>query len=234
MLIYTEETERKKKGWQQKGKIPWNKGLSASEETRKKLSLAHMGKPAWNKGLHGVQAIWNKGKTNVYSAEHLERMRLAGVKRKTSDETKRKISETNQNMSPETRAIISAKISAALSGRVVSDATRLKISQSRLRDKHWHWKGDLERNRYPVYWTAMLKNKIRLRDNFTCQFCGKAQGKRLLSVHHIDYHKENCNEDNLVTLCLSCHVKTNYNCEFWINFFTSGRMKTAIALGADA
>ena len=33
-----------------KGKAPWNKGKSPSEETRLKISLANIGKQSWNKG----------------------------------------------------------------------------------------------------------------------------------------------------------------------------------------
>lgn len=38
-------------------------------------------------------------------------------------------------------------------------------------------------------------------------------------VHHIDYNKFNCNPENLITLCKSCHVKTNHNRNYWINYF---------------
>ena len=37
--------------------------------------------------------------------------------------------------------------------------------------------------------------------------------------NHIDYDKKNCNSDNLITLCRSCHRKTNFNRENWIKYF---------------
>jgi len=40
-----------------------------------------------------------------------------------------------------------------------------------------------------------------------------------LSVHHIDYDKMNSNEKNLISLCVSCHGKTNINRKHWIIFF---------------
>lgn len=72
------------------------------------------------------------------------------------------------------------------------------------------------KNKYKDYggkFTEELKKKIRQRDNNTCQTCFKSGCK--LYVHHIDYDKLNCNEDNLITLCNSCHAKTNFNREKW-------------------
>jgi len=76
---------------------------------------------------------------------------------------------------------------------------------------------------YPDDWTDDLKEAIRKRDNFTCQVCKVEQEKstKKFPVHHIDYIKENLDPVNLITLCLSCHSKTNYNRPFWIRYFTS-------------
>jgi hypothetical protein len=34
-----------------------------------------------------------------------------------------------------------------------------------------------------------------------------------LSIHHIDYNKENCKDDNLITLCRGCNAIVNYGRE---------------------
>ena len=68
---------------------------------------------------------------------------------------------------------------------------------------------------YSLDWNNELKTKIRERDNYTCQIC-KVNGK---GIHHIDYNKQNCKESNLITLCRSCHSKTNTNREYWISHF---------------
>ena len=66
-----------------------------------------------------------------------------------------------------------------------------------------------------------LKDNIKKRDNFVCQVCGLPDEENFcgngygLSIHHIDYDKENCSEDNLISLCNHCHAKTNYNRETW-------------------
>ena len=74
---------------------------------------------------------------------------------------------------------------------------------------------------YPLEWTETLKESIRQRDGYICQLCGvpEVECMRKLSIHHIDYDKENINPENLVALCQSCHRKTNFNRECWKVFF---------------
>jgi len=33
------------------------------------------------------------------------------------------------------------------------------------------------------------------------------------------WNKKNSKEDNLISLCASCHCKTNSNREYWTNYF---------------
>ena len=56
------------------------------------------------------------------------------------------------------------------------------------------------------------ESNIRERDNYICQICSQYGNY----VHHIDYNKTNCNPNNLITLCIKCHSKTNFNREYWI------------------
>jgi hypothetical protein len=37
-----------------------------------------------------------------------------------------------------------------------------------------------------------------------------------LTIHHIDYNKQNCNEENLITLCKGCNTRANYNKDYWL------------------
>lgn len=85
--------------------------------------------------------------------------------------------------------------------------------------RHINWCGGISNKPYPVDWTNTLRISIRERDMYTCQICGELQGDTALSIHHIDYNKENCNIDNLISLCRSCHNKTNHNREYWIKYF---------------
>lgn len=70
---------------------------------------------------------------------------------------------------------------------------------------------------YPLGWNRTFKEQIRYRDNYKCQICGchEVENCRKLDVHHIDYNKKNLKENNLISLCLRCHMKTNFNREYW-------------------
>jgi len=75
--------------------------------------------------------------------------------------------------------------------------------------------------KYGKDFTPALKDQIRFKDRYKCQLCGCPQIENLkqLDVHHIDYDKKNNNINNLISLCVICHRKTNYNREFWTNYF---------------
>jgi hypothetical protein len=81
-------------------------------------------------------------------------------------------------------------------------------------ENHPNWGGWSSLIPYSKEFTKELKNKIKKRDNNLCSICNK---ERKLTIHHIDYDKKNSNEKNLISLCISCHSKTNYNREYWIN-----------------
>src|SRR3990167_7883641 len=71
---------------------------------------------------------------------------------------------------------------------------------------------------YSIDFDFKLKEVVRARDYIICQLCNR-KSKRKLSVHHIDYNKQNSNEKNLISLCQSCHAKTNDNRSFWRRYF---------------
>jgi len=79
------------------------------------------------------------------------------------------------------------------------------------------WRGGKSFEKYGTKWTKKLKEFIRNRDNRTCRECKKTEDELayLLSVHHIDYNKKNNSKDNLISLCRSCHSKTNFNRQDW-------------------
>jgi hypothetical protein len=62
-----------------------------------------------------------------------------------------------------------------------------------------------------------FRNIIRKRDNQVCILCGVHREKlnRSLDIHHIDYSKCNNVKENCVSLCHSCHQKTNHNRRYW-------------------
>jgi len=84
-----------------------------------------------------------------------------------------------------------------------------------------NYKGGLTPVIYPLGWTNTYKEQIRHRDNYRCQVCGchEVECTRKLHVHHIDYNKFNLREKNLISLCHSCHMKTNGTRKYWIEIF---------------
>lgn len=84
-----------------------------------------------------------------------------------------------------------------------------------------NWKNGLSREPYPLDWRETLKESIRQRDNYKCQICRMPECENIqkLSIHHIDYDKDNLNPENLISLCRSCHTKTNYKRKYWEKYF---------------
>lgn len=84
-------------------------------------------------------------------------------------------------------------------------------------EKSGTWMGGKSFEQYPIDFNNMLKESIRERDSWTCQECGKHQRKeyKKLSIHHIDYDKNNNDPRNLISLCVSCHMKTNTSRDCW-------------------
>jgi hypothetical protein len=79
---------------------------------------------------------------------------------------------------------------------------------------------------YPLEFNQTLREYVRKRDNYKCQKCGITKEEHIkkynktLEIHHIDYYKYNCKENNLITCCLSCNIKANFNRDYWFAYFT--------------
>jgi hypothetical protein len=193
-----------------KGCIPPNKGLKHSDETKLKISVANKGKPSAFKGKHHTPeaklklSLINKGKPPTNKGIPM------------SKEQKEKMSLSHKGK-PSNRK-----------GKYLTKETKLKISLSRIgkyggENSHF-WKGGISTFPYPFDWTDTLKESIRQRDNYICQECGIHQDELIgwnkkLDIHHIDYDKKNLNPLNLISLCRSCHIKTNYYRDKWYEYF---------------
>ena len=89
---------------------------------------------------------------------------------------------------------------------------RLKKSEAQKGEKHWRWKGGLNRFRGSDW---SIKRKLCYeRDNWICQRCGlKCNGKNrknkkgVIQAHHIDQNCKNHDLKNLITFCKTCHQK---------------------------
>lgn len=87
-----------------------------------------------------------------------------------------------------------------------------------VREKASAWEGGISKLPYAFEFNKQLKQFIKQRDQNICQNPNCMNTKNL-HVHHIDYDKQNNNIENLVTLCRSCHTKTNHNRYYFTNYY---------------
>jgi len=205
----------------------WNKGISPSEETKLKISNSRKGIPSHKKG---------KTYEELYGEE-----RAVEIKSKSSDSHIGQIStkkgKTHVEFYGEEKAKeISDKISNTLEGYSSprkgqcfvtqygpekAEELRLKISiQTTLNtprgEDHPQWKNGSSVDVYcPLWGSRYLKESIKIRDNYECQNPSCRKNTKVLCTHHIDYYKMNCDPNNLITLCMSCNGRANFNRPYW-------------------
>lgn len=154
-------------------------------------------KKPWHKNIN-IQYIHNhhqKGKSKYMSEETKKKIsqtlmgNIPWNKGKTncvSEIGKQNISKANKNRSPPNKGIFGIKIG----------------------EKASNWKGGLSFEPYCSKFNKVLKEKIKQRDNYQCQYpnclCPQLESLLLyhkgLVIHHIHYDKPNCDPD-LITLC---------------------------------
>jgi len=101
-----------------------------------------------------------------------------------------------------------------------------------------NWIKDRSLIAYSAEFNYELKESIRKRDNYTCQNpeCNMTEEEhkeifgQALHVHHIDYNKKNCKEENLLTLCLRCNVRANYKRSYWQRYYELKISKMEVTL----
>lgn len=96
------------------------------------------------------------------------------------------------------------------------------ISKYRSGSKSAAWRGGISFQPYPPDFQKQLKELIRYRDGYKCQICSCSEIENMakLSIHHINYNKNDCNPENLISLCRRCHSITNRDRDEWQKFFS--------------
>lgn len=175
------------------------KGQRDSEETRRKKSESHKGEKNYWFGKHLPKAAKrkiseaNKGHTRWVGRKHTEESKRKMRARHISEEHKQRLREFHL-------------------GKPLSEETRRKMSETRRGENNNNWRGGKSFEPYSTEFGIVLKRRIRKRDKGICWICGKPNSK---DVHHINYDKKDNRDSNLVTLCRSCHSKTNSARNFW-------------------
>lgn len=184
-----------------------------SKEAKKKMSESRKrfysnGNFPWNKKRKGYKIHSEDYKKQL--SENRKGNKNPNFNKKHSEETKRKMSEKLKGRISWNKGLKGYKIEK-LKGHKSWNKGLVGYNSN---EKHWNWQGGKSFEPYSVDWTQTLRRSIRERDNYICQKCGKLQGDRAFSVHHIDYDKKNCNPENLTTLCRSCHIKLHNSRKF--------------------
>ena len=127
-----------------------------------------------------------------------------------------------------------------LTGRTKEDYDYLKRHSDQLKCKTGElspqWKGGVSFEPYCEKFDDDLKERVRIFFDRKCYICGKSEQEQIdemlkegktpikkLDVHHVNYDKMVCCNDIkplFVPLCRSCHAKTQFDREYWEEFFT--------------
>jgi hypothetical protein len=204
--------------------IRMRKGSKHTEESRKKMSEKQKGK---SPSKETRDKLSKKSKGRIVSEETRDKLskKLKGLKR--TQETRDKISEfrkgrkdTQETRDKKREATIGEK--NGFYGKTHTKESRDKMSKTRKGNPKFcgsnspfyiDGKGP---NPYPEEFYE-IREKIRIRDDHTCQKCG-GKGK---DVHHIDYDISNNDEMNLITLCRSCHTKIKVSkMKYWQEYYS--------------
>jgi hypothetical protein len=204
------------------------KGMKLSEEHKKKIG--------------------EKSKGRIHTEESRQRVREKLLGHNVSEETRIKISKKTKGrkLTKEIKDKMSDRMKQeyklgirkpARRGIKLNEEERKKISE-RLKKSYLEgkrkpirligknnnfWKGGISFEPYDENFTKLFKINIRKRDNQVCMMCGihREKIRRALNIHHINYDKKLSIPENCISLCDSCHGRTNDNREHWTKFFQS-------------
>ena len=186
-----------------------------TNEHRKNLSISLLGRKAWNKDL----------KMNpIYYANYCKaKKKFRGKKLSFAHRIKISRALKGKNVWSKGKKLFTSW----LIGKKQSKETCLKrrismLKVAKRKEEHPNWQGGKSYEPYPLEWVNELRESIRKRDHYKCKLClvPQQECKRKLSIHHIDYNKNNLNKDNLISLCQDCHGRVNYRREDWQNFLS--------------
>ena len=103
-----------------------------------------------------------------------------------------------------------------------TEEAKRKIALAQCGEKSRLWLGGISDEEHGPEFNMRLRKDIRFRDGFICRECGIKENGKKHDVHHINYEKKDNSPDNLISLCRSCHSKTNFNRNDWKEYFSGG------------
>ena len=194
---HTEETKQKNRGW--------HLGKIFSEEHKQHLSENHRDYQTEKT----KQKISEAQLGRIMSEESKQKNREGHLGKQSPWKGKKASKKTRQKMSKSRKLFIKAH----------PEAINV-LNRKQGGENNGNWKGGISFELYTREFNNILKQQIRERDDFGCQLCWKEEERERFAVHHIDYNKKICNQNNLITLCRGCNAKVNANRPEWTNFFS--------------
>lgn len=161
------------------------------------------------------------------SEETCNKMRVALTGKKRTPEQCDRIGKSKLGKEPWNKGKSGMQVGAN-KGKKFSPEWKAKLSKYRkgvyCKEKHPLWQGGKSFEPYCQLFDDTLKERVRIFFGYKCVKCGMTQdeNRRSLHIHHVDYNKNVCCDRNpamLVSLCTSCHAKTNFNRRYWRLYF---------------
>jgi hypothetical protein len=191
-----------------------------SEETRRKLIESHRGK-------HPSEIT----RQRLSDAHSGEKNHFFGKRHTPESIEKMKKSHCGQVVSQEHREKLRIRFSGTGSstyGKPRSEETRRKLKEAAKKqfenpETHYNWQGGISFEPYCSLFNREFKERVRTFFGHQCVECGTPQSKKKLIVHHVNFNKKTCCDETIplfVSLCRSCHTKTNFNRKYWEQHFT--------------
>ena len=178
----------------------------------------NQGKEYWEKRKGCSRKCSHKIKFKYFNPyertdKHREKMSIIIKNSSSIEKSKKRFIEINRNKK--------GKTIEEIYGYEKAQEIRKKLSK--YGSKNGNWKDGRSYKPYSNNFTKKLKEEVKKRDGYICKNCGIEEEeyrkyealKRGLTIHHIDYDKNNSDKNNLITLCKKCNSLANSNRSLW-------------------
>jgi len=152
------------------------------------------------------------GKKKIFSEEHRKNIGKLRKGKKRPKHSERMRGESNPFYGKLHSKYSKEKMSEKRKGVKRSNESVIKQVLSIMGENNPNWKGGITCDPYcDVWYDKDYKKSIQKRDGYRCLNPVCSKNDDVISVHHINYNKQDCHPLNLITICRSCNTKANFN-----------------------
>jgi len=210
-----------------KRKVGRPPGFHLTDQEKARLSEFWTGKKRPYNSERMKGHTFNNGREHSEATKEKHRLQMLGNTyrkgTKLTDEDKLKISQALKGRIISKETIIKRRETVKKNGhhqagRPLKEETKIKLSISLSGQNNPNWRGGISTEPYCIEWNC-IKEYVKERDNNVCMnpFCHKTHFK--IYVHHINYTKNQCGPDNLISLCNSCNTRANFKRDRWQHLY---------------